>query len=92
MHDSIAVQKIDSLANLTKQLANERLGQLMALNLLKKRAAVHVLQHHVGDVSLLLHVVVQQFDDVLVFQLLMHGDLLLGVFIVDLRWVNKLPF
>jgi len=58
MHDGIVVKKINSLADLTEQLTDERFRQLVAFDLLEKGTAVYVLKHHVGDVPLLLQVVV----------------------------------
>lgn len=59
-------------------------GDYAGFDFLEEGPAVRVLQHHVGDVALLLEVVVDQPHDVRVFQLLVDRDFVLRVLIVDL--------
>ena len=43
-----------------------------------------ILKYHIGDILLLLIVVIDEFDDVRMDKFMMHIDLLLRIFVVDL--------
>lgn len=92
MHHSIAVQKIDSLANLAEHFSDQRLADLVPLDFLKERASVDILQYHIRDVSLPFHIVIQQTDDAGVLQFLVHRNFVLCVLIVDLLYRSKYHF
>ena len=92
MHDTIVMEEIDCFTNLPKYLFNQWLGQLATLNLLEEGSAIHILEHHVSNVPLPLHVVIHETHDMGVFELLVHGNLILGILVVYLSYVSHYHF
>lgn len=73
------------LADLPEDLADNVFAHVAALNLFEEGAAVGVLQYHIRDILLLLVVVIQQLHDTRMVETLVQGDLVLRVFVIDLR-------
>jgi hypothetical protein len=84
MHDTILMEGHDGAAGLLEYPPDKGLGHDAGLDLVEEGAAIGVLQDHIGDIPVLFEVVVEEADDVGVFELLVHGDFVLGVFAVDL--------
>jgi hypothetical protein len=81
VHDLLAMQVGNSLAHVSEILFNLLLGQGLGLDLLKQRAIVRILQHHVRNLSLLINLVVEELNDFGMGEFVVEDDLVFGQFI-----------
>lgn len=93
MHEIILMEVLDSLTDASEIPLDELLIELSIakLDLLVETATGGIFQYHVGDILLFLIVVIDEFDDVGMDELMMHIDLFLRVLVVDLIREEGLP-
>ena len=86
MHEMVLMEIFDSLADISEVALHKLLVELSVpvFDLLVEAASRGELQYHIGGVLVFLVVVIDEFDDVGVVELVMHVDLLFGVLVVDL--------
>jgi hypothetical protein len=81
MHDFLAMQVGDGLADVSEILFDLQFGQGTRLDFLKQRAIVSILQHHVRNLALLINLVVEELDDFGMGEFVMKDDLVFGKFV-----------
>jgi len=89
VHDVVCVKCSHSFAYLAKYLTNNILGHVAAFDAFEQSASIGVFQYHVRDVLFFLVVVVQQLNDAGVIQAAVQYDLVLCIFVVNLRLGKK---
>lgn len=91
MHEVVAVQVVHCLANVPEILSDQGFAELPVteLDLVVQRSTRSVLEDHVSGVFVLFVVVVEQLYNVGVVQFMMHVNLLLGIFAVNLSSLSR---
>lgn len=84
MHHLVLMQSLNPLAHLSENSLDLPLVQAICLDVPMKGPSSRILQDHEGGVLALVVEVVDELDDPRVVELLVKGDLLLGILPINL--------
>jgi len=81
MHNILAMQVSNSLADVSEILADLDFGYCFHFDLVKECSSFGIFQHHIGDLPLSVHMDVDEFDDFGVGEAVVHHNFVFCDFI-----------